>query len=86
MKTYDPVPETNQNLNFKSLFDAAQRPSGVYESYDEYWWVTHPEKGVVFYRDSPQCNSSLEIAIKIAKLYPWAEIKYVEKVYVSIRP
>ena len=49
------------------------------------WWVTHPERGLltVISRGrepyaSPQCNSIEEIARGIAaKLYPWAEVKFV---------
>jgi hypothetical protein len=84
MKTYEPLPDTHENLNFKSLHDAINRPAGVYETYDNYWWLTHPEKGIVFYRDSPQCNEDIEIARKMIIIYPWAELKYIQKVYVRI--
>lgn len=46
------------------------------------WWVVHPEKGLVMWRNtSPQCNSNEEIARRVGAMYPWAEIRFIETAY-----
>lgn len=57
----------------------------------DYWWIFEPTRGILFYRQtakskhlSPQCNSNRVIAEQIrSRLYPWAEIKQVPKVFVD---
>lgn len=49
------------------------------------WWVAHPERGLVTWVSygrnaiiSPQCNAVESITRALAaKLYPWAEVRFV---------
>ena len=51
------------------------------------WWVVHPDKGLVVFRDSPQCNSQKAAALMIRrKLYPWAEVQFLEVAIVNVGP
>ncbi len=61
------------------------------------WFCVHPERGLIFWQPdtrkrkgsltgaSPQCNSNESISQSIqAKLYPWAEVKFIPMVIVPI--
>ena len=50
------------------------------------WWVYHPIKGCVFFRqdwgDFPQCHLSKSIVLRVQKtMYPWAIVKLVPIVH-----
>lgn len=60
------------------------------------WFMVHPERGLLFYQiskqrrgrirgASPQCHDSKEAAEYLRKkLWPWAELRFYERVIVPI--
>lgn len=84
------VADDDKRLKFVPLDQAADPPSGLIEHLKDRWWVTHPERGLVFWvtgqLKSPQCNSSESIARHLAQMYPWAEVRFVPSVFRRINP
>jgi hypothetical protein len=79
-----PVAEDSPALVFVPLDELATPPPGIIEHLVNYWWLTHPMKGAVFYkfghptRKHPQANMNKSIMLKIRDdLYPWAEVVMV---------
>jgi hypothetical protein len=76
-------------LPFDSVDKAKPGPCQLYLNF---WWVTHPDRGIVFWcptkrRDytMPQSNRDENVAKMIAmRLYPWAEVKLIERVLVNV--
>lgn len=54
--------------------------------FTDHWWAEHPDKGLLVWdRVSPQCTTSEAVArLVIGKLYPWANIRFVETAYILI--
>lgn len=72
-------------LRFIPIDKAVEPVSGSNFCYKKRWWVVHPQKGIVFYGRSPQCNVKKEITDHIAKKnYPWAEVQYLEYVFIQL--
>jgi hypothetical protein len=70
---------------------------GTVMAYHDYWWMTHPEKGLVFYKHNTrdhslrgahiQANNNKEIAEGLGKrMYPWSVVKQFPLVLVPINP
>lgn len=79
--------------------DEVLNTTGFCQILKDRWFVVHPETGdLVFYQPqkkragnllgaSPQCNSSENTAEYVrSKTYPWAEIKFFERVACPIDP
>lgn len=78
---------SDKNLRFVLLEKATIPPNGLIEHFKDCYWIVHPEKGVVYWKHSPQCNKSEEITKNIAKsLYSWVEIKFIPSIFRSINP
>lgn len=61
----------------------AEPGEGTWEVYTDRWWSHEPDKGLLFFRKSPQCNRNEGIARSItAKCHPDAEVVFVPRVYV----
>ena len=76
---------TESQFNFVPVEQMLEAPNGIVNHYKNYWWAVHPEKGIVFYGNAPQCNISKEIVESISgKLYPWAEIKFFPSLFRKI--
>lgn len=71
------------DCTFLSL-EEAREPTGIgpYYCYMNRWWAHLPGKGLIFYRKSPQCNSSQSISKHVARMYPDAEVIFVERAYI----
>jgi hypothetical protein len=55
---------------------------GFWDIRSDRWWVYQPDKGLVFYRKSPQCNINETIARKLQQqCWPDAELIFLERVY-----
>jgi hypothetical protein len=78
------MPPINRKMvRYIPLDEATKEPdSGTWDVYVNRWWSHTPEKGIMFYRKSPQCNSNEQIARKIQEsCYPEAETIFVPRVY-----
>jgi len=76
--------ENDPTLRFVPLIDAMRAPAedGTFDCYVNRWWVVHPQRGLVLYRGhSPQCNAHESIARRIAPIYPWAEVQFIQVAY-----
>lgn len=73
------------------------KAGGIVMAYHDRWWSVCPERGLIFYSQhvrrggivgaSPQCNSSNQIAHDLnARMYSWAEVKYVKLVLQPVDP
>lgn len=81
-------------LCFRTLAEATTPKNGYVVMLD-HWWVTCPERGLVFYRSpgeragalgSPQCNRNESITrTVIARLWPQFEVTFVPLVYLPMR-
>lgn len=71
------------------------KASGVVFVYRDFWWITHPAKGLVFYESDtkkksitsafPQRNSNKDVAEMLrGRMYPWAEVTFFSMVIVPI--
>jgi len=84
----NPLPE-HPRLYFVPETEATVPPAGLIEHIKDSWWVTHPEHGLAFWdkrSKSPQCNTNESITRHLAKIYPWAEIKFIPSAYRRINP
>lgn len=84
----DAPPNEFPNLKFQP--DSAIGPVGSYpgEPIMNSWWIVHPTKGLVYHMRYgyayPQANINEKITRMLGtKLYPWAEIKFFEMVFMS---
>lgn len=81
--------EIDARLIFVPLDKATVPPSGLIEHIKDHWWVVHPDKGLAFWDKklmSPQCNSNEAVTRHLARVYPWAEIKFIPSVFRRINP
>lgn len=82
------IQETDSRLRFLPLDKAADPPDGFCRVIKDCWWCVCPKRGLIFFSlnnrhdGTPQCNANESIARSIcAKLYPWAEVRYVPVVF-----
>ncbi len=74
-------------LRFVPIEKATIPPSGLIEHFKECFWCVHPEKGIVFWKRSPQCNTNKLSATRIRDhMYPWAEVHFLSSVFRKINP
>lgn len=71
-------------VTYLPLEQATAEPGGgTWDVYADSWWSYEPDKGLLFYGKSPQCNSNENISRMISKShYPDAEVLFVPRVYV----
>ena len=85
----DQISADDKRLFFLPFEKATTPPVGLIEHISNGWWVTHPEKGLAFWHQkhrSPQCNQSESLILRLASMYPWAEIRFFPSVFRSINP
>lgn len=72
-------------VKYMSLEDATREPSdGFWEVLTDRWWSYEPDKGILFYGKSPQCNKIKSIAeLVTTKCHPGAELLFVPRAYVK---
>lgn len=47
------------------------------------WWIIHPNRGLaILYSASYQCHENEGIVRRMAQIYPWAEVRFVELAYI----
>lgn len=81
------IADTDKRLTFIPRDKASTPPPGLIRHIKDSWWIVHPEKGVVFFKQhSPQCNRNKEITRRIAAMYPWAEVRFIPSVFHKINP
>lgn len=69
--------DDHPNLRFMPLDDVT-KASGAVDIIRDAWWAVHPERGLVFWRHSPQCNTDKRVADQVVPmLYPWADIQQI---------
>ncbi len=82
--------EDDDKLVFVPEAEAIIPPPGLIQHWQDYWWLFHPEKGLLFYdkkRMAPQANRLESVARDIlGRLYPWAEVKQISSVFRRIDP
>lgn len=77
----------DKNLRFIPIAKATTPPSGLIEHFKNCFWCVHPDKGVVFWKQSPQCNTNELITARLAaSMYPWAEVRLIPSVFRKINP
>jgi hypothetical protein len=81
MTKHAPLDADNPSLNYLSMEDT-QRKRGIYEKIENMFWLVHPENGLIFYKNSPQCHMDETVIKRMQIVYPWSEIKFFEKVLV----
>ena len=82
------VEADHPRLVFVSVHEAINPPGGLINHIKDSWWVLHPAKGLVFWDKrsmSPQCNSNEAVTHGLAKMYPWAEVKFLPSVFHRIK-
>lgn len=79
--TTPPMPK--QSIRYVPLDVATtEPPDGTWDVYANRWWCHQPGKGLLFWRQSPQCNSNEQIARSTQqKLYPDAETIFIPRAY-----
>jgi hypothetical protein len=72
-------------ITYKSIEEVTREPGeGTWEILTDRWWSFNPSRGLLFYRKSPQCNSSKVIADKItAECHPDATVIFVPRAYLK---
>ena len=81
-----PMPDLVEKLiSYVSLEDATREPGeGFWYVLTNRWWSYKPDKGLIFYGKSPQCNRLKNIADLVTKkCHPGADVIYVPRVYVK---
>lgn len=85
----------NPKLIYVQMDKAITPPAGLINHIKDHWWCVHPTDGVIFFRPdnkwphpgTPQANSNRDIAESfIARMYPWAELKFIPSVFHPINP
>ncbi len=76
-------------IKFVPVEEAIVPPPGLIEHLQDYHWVVHPERGLVFWvirkHHSPQCNRDRSITASFCeKMYPWAEVRQIPSVFRQI--
>lgn len=74
-----------KHINYKSVEEVTKEPGeGTWEVLVNRWWSYRPDKGLLFYKKSPQCNRLENIARYVAnKCYPDAEIIFIPYAYLK---
>lgn len=72
-------------ITYRPLDEVTRDPEeGTWKILTNRWWSYEPDKGLLFYRKSPQCNENEGLARKITKLcHPDAEVIFVPRVYLK---
>lgn len=72
-------------LTYMPLEQATAEPgNGTWDVLIDRWWSYEPDKGLLFYRKSPQCNKNELLARKItATCHPDAEVIFVPRAYLK---
>jgi len=88
------ISEDDERLKFVPLDVLETPPVGLIEHIKDSYWVTHPDKGAVFWRStmrgdnySCQCNR-VESMVKSLRdrMYPWAGVVFVPSAFRRIDP
>lgn len=72
-------------ITYMPIAEAEAVPGdGFWEVLADRWWSYNPDKGLLFYRKSPQCNKNEALARKITKNYhPEATVIFLPRVYLK---
>lgn len=71
-------------ITYMTLEDATREPGdGFWNILTDRWWSYEPDKGLLFYRTSPQCNRNKGCAEAVMqRCHPDAQLIFVPRVYV----
>ena len=74
-----------RQISYLPLDKATAEPGdGFWYVMADRWWSYEPDKGLLFFRKSAQCNQHESIARSItAQCHPGAEVIFVPRVYVK---
>jgi len=77
------TPVSRKHINYKPLDEITKEPGeGFWEVYVDRWWSYEPDKGVLFYQKSPQCNKNEALARSVtSKYHPGAEVIFIPRAY-----
>jgi hypothetical protein len=83
--------EDDPRLKFVPLVEATKPPPDLIRHLENFWWIVHPTKGVVYFigagkHMSPQANRSQEICTRFLADYPWAQVLHIPSVFHRINP
>lgn len=72
-----------RHITYLPLDKAIAEPGdGFWDILADRWWSYEPDKGLLFFRKSPQCNRRESIARMVTeKCHPDAEVIFVPRVY-----
>ena len=74
-----------KKITFMPLEEATAVPGdGFWNIMADRWWSHVPEKGLIFYGNSPQCNSNEGLARALARrIWPDAVVIFLPRVYLK---
>lgn len=75
-------------LTYVPIEKATTPPVGLIRHIKDSWHAVHPERGLLLFRGvALQNNQNRAVAERLfADLYPWAEVRQIPHVYLSINP
>jgi hypothetical protein len=69
-------------FKFAPLENAAIPPAGMIEHIKDHWWIVHPEMGLALFEGKyKQCNRDEAMTRRLARNYPWAEVRQVPSAF-----
>jgi hypothetical protein len=85
------IKENDPRIEFVHLDVAAIPPEGIIEHIKDHFWLSHPNKGIIYLRHnrrfrSPLCSHSYEDLSKMwHEFLPWTEILFIRSVFQRVR-
>jgi len=74
----------NQRMRKVKIEKATTPRTGNFRVFVGWWWVVTPEEEILLYRGvSPQCNESMDLAVRVRdSLYPDCTVRRLPVVYI----
>jgi len=81
------IAKNDKRISFTPFSEAVEPPEGVVYHYKNRWWCCDQERGLILWRNSPQCNSNEFVVRRLQEgMYPWAELKFMPSVFIPVDP
>jgi hypothetical protein len=80
------IDENDKALTFRHMADVMDAPNGLLLHWKDYWWIHHPEKGLVFLQRRGLAHVEAHVVQGWIKgRYDWAELKFMPDVFVKAK-